>query len=291
MVKIKNMLFAAGLLLSICESAPMLYAKHHHKQKFILQPAGYRFLSKYKIRLLAHPHTRPLEVDVCVGKFTPFLEYSGTKSADACCRQRNNYTKPVNERVFAGDLAFTIEKKNACILFERDNNRTLKCEVKNLSPMSLWHPALQKMTENIWRYNRDAKRKEELSGLSCLHIPTPFAIRADKHCELDATYVLRSQSKPFSSRSKMLIFTIIKTVVDRYNRILATRAFIWFYPYQDKFRYSLCYNITKSGLSEIARQNIRKRYTFLQKVAKKAAEKTVSLYFKFKQADKKLCKT
>ncbi len=287
MVTTKTVLRAIGLLLAFCGSVPVLYAQQSHKQKFTLQPAGYYFKSAYEIQLLSHPHTRPLKVKLWIGRVSPYILTSNSKSTPSIHRgPKTNYHKGN----FAGQLTFAIDKKHAYIAFDRNKQKKLQLKAENIASTSLWHTPLHKILENVWRYDQNPRKKNEQSHMPHTPVSAPFSIRpdtrVDNYHELDATYVVRSKSKPFSSFSRRLIYTIIQPKIDRHNKTRGTRASVIFYQHKDCRRCVMYYNVTKKGLCEIE-TNIT--HTYLKGIAKKAAEKSVMLYFKLLNADKKLC--
>ncbi len=268
--------------------------KRHRTPQFTLQPAGYCYQTSYQIRLLSHPHTRPLKVEVWAGRSSPYIRFIGMIRSTTPMQSRHH--GPLNEKNFGGRFTFTIDKKHAHIAFEKDKQNKLQLKAENILPTSIWHTPLHKILDNIWRYDRDGKKKWKRLGIPLTHISTPCSIRTDYkagwfHDELDATYVLRSKAKPFSSCSGMHIYILIRPTIDRHNKIRNTQAIAEFYPYKDGERCLVCYYVTKKGLGKKAQTDIKKGDTYLEKIAKKALEKSTTLYLKIKQAEKRLYRT
>ncbi len=291
MVTTKMVLCAVGLCLSLLGNQPFVYAKHHHTPQFTLQPAGYCYETGYQIRLLSHPHTRPLKVAIGIGRYSPYLLPPGIKSVTHM--QREHYG-PLDEKNFTGRLSFTIDNKDAHIAFEKDKQQKLQWKTENILTTSLWYKPLYKILKNIWRCDRDSRRKWERLGLPHPHISTPFSIRIDFNIgffhQFDATYVLRSREKPFSSRTGMRIYTLIRPIRDKHNKIRYTQALAKFYPYKDREHCLVCYHVTKKGLRKKSVADVKKGDTYLEKIATKALEKSAKLYFRIKQAEEKFCR-
>ncbi len=288
MITIKTLLYTVGVLFSISAGMSSLHARHH-APKVTVRPAGYFFSTSYKV-VMPHALVIPLKVWLSVGR-------KPTIALDSPIHQRLlSHSGKVHAGKFWGYLEFGADKKAGSIECIAGKHKKLEVEKKYRPLFSIWTEPLNKILENMWRYDTKAQKRTDL--LYIYHhkrIRARFRIEPSKKSTLEAIYSLDPKSHTSTSYPAIPVHIITKKeVVTKGKRpvITVTAAF---YPHKVQSGESPCsvlkYAMTKQGLREILRRNVNKHHIGWCEPVKKAANYSVRQYFKLILANKKLHKT
>ncbi len=277
----KTMLFTVSLLLGLTSLISSLYARQH-VPKVTIRPAGYIFACAYRINLLSHAASPPLDVQFWVGRSAHVVK--------GCPMHCTMYAGR-----FDGALQCIIDNQQGVISFEEGKHNKLELTKEHIHSSSVWYTPLNKIIRSMCRCgSSDMSSKSTLRLPHAIPVRHPFRIQSSDECEMSAFYSLDPKSHTPHAYPPIPVWIHIKKEATGKGKKSIIVALATFSPHRNRSggnpRSVLKYAVTKKGIREITREHINKQHVCWVMPVKKAVEKCVDKYLGLKKVHKKLSK-